>query len=79
MAAGMPSAAASSEVDAAAEVSAERAARAARLVTSGSSGSGSPGIADAFESGPAAQTAVEHCGRPQARMSRRQGVRERAS
>ena len=75
----MPSAATAIEADAAAEVAAERAARAARLVTSGSSGSGSPGIADAFESRPAAQTAVEHCGRPQARIARRQGVSERAS
>ncbi|KAK9833264.1 hypothetical protein WJX81_000910 [Elliptochloris bilobata] len=41
----------------AAEVAAERAARAARLVTSGSSGSGSPGIAEAFAAKPVALAA----------------------
>ena len=46
--------AAAAAIDAAveaAEVAAERAARAARLVTSGSSGSGSPGIAEAAKLG----------------------------
>jgi hypothetical protein len=53
-----------------AELAAERAARAARLVTSGSSGSGSPGVAEAFAPRPAAAAGAERGGRPQARPAK---------